>query len=147
MKIPREFPQFKDQKTLVLVTGKQVAKAYLAENGIIDKVFEFKIEKPKFSDNEGAFKSRGHGKTIRSGIAREENKDVILLDFLKLLDKELKKIGKGQYPKITDLFILCPDYHKAVIQKALPKILSSKLRKLIEGNYLKTNRTSILKLL
>ncbi len=147
MKIPRQFPQFKDEKTLVLVTGKQVAKAYMAENGVIDKVFEFKVDKPKFSDNEGAFKSSGHGKTIRSGSVREENKDVVLLEFLKLLDKELKQLGKGQYPKIIDLYVLCPDYHKSVIQKALPKALSSKLKKLIEGNYLKTNRTGILELL
>lgn len=53
MKIAQQFPQFKKERALIVVTGTQEAEFYIAADGVIEKIETFRIPRIKYSDKEG----------------------------------------------------------------------------------------------
>lgn len=53
MKIAQQFPQFKKERALMILTGTQEAEFYLAGDGSMEKVEMFRIPRIKYSDKEG----------------------------------------------------------------------------------------------
>lgn len=133
MKISKTLPQFKGESTLLTVTGKQEAVFYIAKDGIITKVSSFKIKTPKYSDREGFFATRGHGKTFVSGSVYESTKEKVRQIFLKVLKKHIKEIRVQHSIKKTALF--CPGY----LINDVMEVFSASFRKSIvfsfRGNY------------
>jgi hypothetical protein len=130
MKIPRQFQQFKDEPTLLLVAGRQTAVLYEAKDGILNKIDSFEIPKPRYSDREGEFRRRGRGVTVSSGVPKELRDDDIINDFLKELKKRLKPLSKPE-----KLIVFAPDKTRHKILDVLPKAWQQKVTKVIRGNY------------
>lgn len=53
MKIAQQFPQFKKERALLILTGTQDAEFYLASEGSMERIEMFRIPRMKFSDREG----------------------------------------------------------------------------------------------
>jgi len=140
MKIPRDLPQFKDETAFIIVAGKQNAVFYTAADATIEQVDAFKIPKPKYSDNEGGFETRGRGMLISSGSVRELQDADIIRDFLRELQLRFKKI-----PAFSRLYIFAPQQTKNKIQKVLPSEWKKKINAIIDGNYYFRHPTFILK--
>jgi len=132
MKISEKLPQF-SKKSLIIVTGGQAGKIYLAYNGEIEKLNEFKIDNPKYSDREGFFVRSGQGKTFGSGAVREENKHKITGEFLKQLKLSIEEIVSKN--KIEDFYLLSPDYIKNELYEILSSEIQSKIVLFTEGNF------------
>jgi hypothetical protein len=143
MLIPANLPTFNGEKALLIATGKQDAVFYLAQNGILKSIDSFLIETPKYSDREGHFKTRGAGKTIRSGAVYENKKGKVITDFIKEFQKRFGTISKKH--KIARLYIYSPSHMHTYIREALPKAFQNKITMEIEGNFFKTHPLTLLK--
>ncbi|HEU0085990.1 MAG TPA: hypothetical protein VFQ59_03485 [Candidatus Paceibacterota bacterium] len=130
MKIPSRFPQFKGETTIIIVSGQQNAVFYKVLNGIIERLDIFKIPRRHYSDNEGRFKVRGRGKTIRAGGTLEPKDDAVVNDFIREFKNRIKNI-----PEFARLYLLAPATTKNKIKSILPKSWQNKIQDVIEGNY------------
>src|SRR3989344_4949548 len=140
--IPKKFSQFNDDPALLVVVGKQEAIFYKAINGEITRLDLFKIPRPKYSDREGYFKIRSHGKEIRTGSDQEFRDDSIIMDFSKNLKKQLKMIIRKMH--FSEVYLFAPNYLKNVVMKVFRNIFSGKVAKYIEGNYFKFSPLDLL---
>lgn len=131
MKIPQKLSEFKNKKSLLLVSGKQEMVIYKIIDDEIIKESHFKIPNPSYSDNEGHFKVRSQGKVIRSGSVREVDDREIIVKFKNELIKNLKKIKKD----FDQVLISFPAKTKNEILDVLPQPIKEKLVKTIIGNY------------
>ncbi len=143
MLIPANLPTFNGEKALLVATGKQDAVFYLAQNGILKSIDSFIIETPKYSDREGHFKTRGMGKTIRSGAVYENKKEKVITDFIKEFQKRFGAISKKH--KLARLYVYSPSHMHTYIREALPKASQAKVTMEIEGNFFKTHPLTLLK--
>lgn len=133
MNISRDLPQFADEKALLIVTGKQEAEIYAVGDGVIEKIASFKLEKPVFSDHEGAYKIRARGGVVRSGSYEEVRKEKLLEDFIKELKKILKEALVNRSPDRVYLFT--PAYMVNRVRDALPANVQKILKRTIRGNF------------
>ncbi len=116
MKIKQELPQFKNKFAYILVSGKEHAIIYLANDGLIKKIDEIKIKKDKYSDREGHFKRSGGNKVISSGAVYEDvDKEKRLKEFTEEISNKFKRFKKIDY-------IYC--YYPAYMKNRLKKILN-----------------------
>ncbi len=74
MKITRDLPQFQNKKALIVVTGFHEADFYIVAMARMEKIGEFKLLYPHYSDKEGFFETAGHGKVLESGSVLEKDK-------------------------------------------------------------------------
>ena len=129
MQIKQELPQFKNQATLIITTGKQHAIIYLAKNGEIDKLNEIQIETPTYSDREGHFERRSKNLNIGSGsVYEDDTKEKIVKDFIKKIEEEIKK-----FKDIKQLYCFCPDYMKNYLKEVIDKNIDKS--KIFTGNH------------
>lgn len=133
MIISKDFPQFEGETALFIVTGRQEADFLKASSGAIEKVADFTIETPRYSDREGHFKMRGHGMTFASGAVYEAKKEKILQDFRREFKKTLKKVLADGSP--DRIYLYTPDYMVHEAQKLIPRSLNSVPCKIIQGNF------------
>lgn len=145
MKITRNLPQFAGRKALLVVTGLHEADFYIARSGEIQKIGDFRLLYPHYSDKEGFFESAGHGRVFESGSVLEIDKIEIRHRFLKEMDRMLDKIVVGE--DVTDIYILTPDYMKNELTKLLPKEDRKKIRYIFLGNYTHFHPFQILEIL
>ncbi len=145
MKITRDLPQFQNQKALIVVTGLHEADFYIAKNGRIEKIGEFKLLYPHYSDKEGFFETAGHGRVLESGSVLETNKVEIRHRFLKEMDKILDDIIKRK--GITDIYIFTPSTIKDELKKLLPKDDRKKIKHAFEGNFTKLHPFQLLSMI
>jgi hypothetical protein len=131
MKIPKEFPQFKDEKALIVVAGKQEALIYQAKDGVLERIDEIKVETPHYSDHEGEFRRRGKAGIQQSGASRELRDRDIIRDFI----HEMQRHIKGIPVDFSKLYIMVPETLKRIIPNALPTAWKQKVRRVITGNY------------
>lgn len=131
MKIPRQLPQFTDYPALLVVAGRQTAIFYRVAAGLLEKLDDFQIETPQYSDNEGQFRVRGKGMTMKSGAPRELERADIIRDFLREFKKRLQDLP-GDF---HELWLFAPPRTKNEIQAVLPVTWRSKLKRVIPGNY------------
>jgi hypothetical protein len=141
MKISKELPQFEGEKALVLVTGMEDAKIFVAENGKIEEVDSFKVEKPIYSDREGHFETRKGGKVIGSGSVYEQKDEETVKHFTKELEA---KLARFKNESITKVFLFSPGYVVSMIRRALPLSLIAKTEGVIKGNYLNSHPFDLL---
>lgn len=134
---------FVGETVLLVATGNQDAKFYLAHNGTIKTVDSFLIAKPRYSDREGYFKSTVQGKTIRSGAASEDHKERSRSVFTQEFRKRFITIAKKHQPE--KLYIFSPDHVRTHIKKSLPKAWHSKVTMEITGNHFKTHPTKLVR--
>ncbi len=133
MKISKKLPQFKNKRTLIVITGKQEGKFYLAYKGIIEKLTYFKFTKPKYSDREGHFVTKGGAGKYKTGSVYEPKKEKLRIELIKRLQEKLKTILKRR--KIDSIYIACPEYLKNRIKDAFPSSASKKIDLVIFGDY------------
>lgn len=128
MKIPKALPQFEDKVAFIVVAGKQNAVFYKVSDGEIDRLDAFKIPRPRYSDHEGEFKTRGG--VGSSGSIKELRDQDIIRDFLREFKRRIKAI-----PEFSSMYIFAPDQTKNKIKSALPAQWREKLSGLIVGNF------------
>lgn len=133
MKIPKDFPQFKNRNALIVVTGMHEADFYIAKNGGLEKIGDFKLLFPCYSDKEGFFEHAGHGRIFETGSVLEVDKIETRHRFLKETDKILDSIVMKK--DIADIYIFTPDFLKKELKGLLPKEDRKKVRFVVSGNY------------
>ncbi|MEX0672922.1 MAG: host attachment protein [Candidatus Paceibacterota bacterium] len=135
MKITEKLPQFENETALLVVTGKQDAVFYIAQNGEVNAVESFKVDKPKYTDLHGHFETRAHGKVTRAGSPYEPTdlSDDAVRQFLKELEEELKNVSR--HYALDSLYIFYPSHMKNRISEVLPPKLARKQQIAIEGNF------------
>ncbi|MEX0930334.1 MAG: host attachment protein [Candidatus Paceibacterota bacterium] len=144
MKISEKLPQFENETALLVVTGKQTAVFYIAKDGEIHQVNSFKVNKPKYTDLQGHFETRSHGKTTRAGSAFEptELSEDAVRNFLKELEEELKNVSR--HHTLDSLYVFCPAHVKNRIEKAIPSKLARKEQMVVEGNFFESHPFDLL---
>ena len=130
-----EYLLFETGHYLMIVAGKQDAVFYSIGDGFITRLRGFRIERPRYSDNEGRFDMRAGGKLLRTGSVRERHDEAILTDFI----HELKLHIHGMHGHYDGLYIFAPAQTKRRIPEALPDQLKRKIRCVVQGNYYHTN--------
>jgi protein required for attachment to host cells len=146
MKIKKELSLFKEKKSLIIVTGKQSAKIYLAENKQINLLEEIEIPtlSSQYSDREGHFKRSGRQKYyIASGSVYEAKKQHLFKKFSNQLSKKVSSLNNKEKPQ--ELYLFTPDYMKNEIKKNFNKLLKEKIVMEFEGNYLDDHVFDLLK--
>jgi hypothetical protein len=132
MQIPGKLPQFESERALLLVAGKQDAVLYEAREGRVEKLLDIRVPKPHYSDDEGHFKVRVGGKTIRSGSVKEIRDEDIIRDFLHALKEEIRPL---MHQEFTHLFLFAPAKTKNRIREELPHHWQQAIAEVIEGNF------------
>lgn len=133
MKISRNLPQFEGEKALIIVSGKQEARFFLAKDGIIEELESFQFEKPKYSDREGFFISRGKSGVYRSGAVYEFKKQRLVKELGNRLENGFADIIK--YNKVDSIYLLSPEYLENYVKKAVPPDYKKKIKFLLKGDY------------
>ena len=144
MKIPRDLPQFENDKAIFIVTGKQNAAFHLAHKGDLTELAEFNIETPSYSDKEGSSMNRGGGITFGFGWVLERNKPEETKDFLKQLEETSRKILAKQ--AATKIYLFSPQYILASAKETMKKIAGNKVEmRTFSGNYTRMHPLKLLK--
>jgi hypothetical protein len=133
MKISKNFPQFKNEKALIVVVGKQEGKFYFANEGIIENLDSFKFEKPKYSDREGHFTERGERGVYKRGAVYEPKKERIITELVNRLGENVKKLLAKNEADI--IYLTCPDYLKKRVKDSFPDSAKKKTEIILTGNY------------
>lgn len=136
MYIEKNLPQFQDQKTLLVVSGRQEALLYLAEGGEIWEEDKIYVEDPGYTDREGFFKSRSKtGGVMKAGsVYKEKISYHLAKEFLNQLQEKVKSIFYSRHPK--KIYIFCPDYIKKEMLKKIPKSIRQYTHIVKTGNYI-----------
>jgi hypothetical protein len=142
MNIPNTIPNFKNLHFLLFVAGKQELFVYEGKEGVIEEINHIKIKKPKYSDNEGHFKVRSEGKTIRSGSVRELDDEVVIGPFIKTSKEEFKKY---KVPGLDAIFLTAPSTTKNRLADVFSIQQKRKLKNVIEGNFCSDSPLQILR--
>lgn len=79
MNIAQQFPQFKKERALLILTGTQEAEFYLAGDGVMEKIEMFRIPRIRYSGNEGL--SVRTGKTGVTGGGSKSTKGQYQQEF------------------------------------------------------------------
>jgi hypothetical protein len=149
MQIPKELPQFDQENTLLIVTGRLQGLFYFVNQGKIKKIksFEFPNPKTQYTDEEGHFATRsGGGKRPGekvSGSVLEPKKQRLRQELYRKFQNNLKQIIKDH--KIERIYIFAPEFLLKQLKAEAKEILPNKLKKKIifsfAGNY--TNYTPL----
>jgi len=130
MKISRELPQFNDVETYIVVAGFQEAEFYRAFKGDIEKIYEFYIPAPKYSDREGFFEISGR-EFYGSGSVYEAKKQKIRDEFCQDFVREIKRLKLSSEKAV---FIFAPKYFLSFIGNEI-RGLRKNLKYAFPGNY------------
>lgn len=127
MKIAQQFPQFKKERALVILTGTQEAEFYLAGDGSMDKIEMFRIPRIKYSDKEGL--SVRTGKTGVTGGGSRSVKEQYQQDFT----AKFKATAKDVITRIKPTQIVIVSPIMGEIEQMLPvaskKAVNMRLKK------------------
>lgn len=146
MHIKQELPLFENKKSLLIVTGKSVAKFYLALDKEIELIEEFEMPKPstQYTDREGHFKRSGATEGyIGSGSVHEADKEHFANKFSSELAEKAGLLDKEKEPK--EIYLFTPDYMKNKIKEDLGASLKKKIVMEITGNYSENHIFDLLK--
>jgi len=145
MKIKKQLPQFDEHPALLIVLGGREGVFYFAKDGQIEQVGSSSVSVPKYSDNEGFFRTRGRGGMSISGSVREFDKNELQKKFANACVSTLKQIQKAHSFEETYLFV--PARLKNLIKEALPARVRKKIVKTKTGNHHEKHPFEILDLL
>lgn len=142
MQIPQKYPQFEDELTLIIVSGKQAGDLHLARDGKLETVGEIRIEKPQYSDREGHFKRRSKGKSLGSGSPVKQRDEKAKQDYLRQLQEGLKELR--QEADIASTILLAPSQHKEAVKQKLPTYIRNSITSETTGNFVGEHPKDIL---
>lgn len=142
MNISEKYPQFEDEKALLIITGKQDAEFYLAHKGVLEKIEGFEIPRIAYSDNEGFMKKGRLGMFMGAGYVREDKKRAMRYKFLNLLESYLKDVTKKHSP--ASVYLFCPAYVMQAVKAIIPYPLKEQPIKSFTGDYHKQHPFKIL---
>lgn len=104
MKIAQQFPQFKKERVVLIVTGTQEAEFYLAGDGSMEKVEMFRIPRIRYSGNEGL--AVRTGKTGVTGGGSKSTKEQYQKEFAAKFKATAKDVITRTVP--TQIAIISP---------------------------------------
>jgi len=104
MKIAQQFPQFKKERALLILTGTQEAEFYLAGDGLMEKVEMFRIPRIRYSGNEGL--AVRPGKTGVTGGSSKSTKEQYQQEFAAKFKTAIKQVAARTMP--TQITIISP---------------------------------------
>jgi hypothetical protein len=142
MQIPRQYPQFTETPTLILLCSRQHARCYRALDGQLEVFAHIDQEKPHYSDREGLFLTRGHGIVARAGAPLEDIDDQAREAFMLKLRHELAEILKSN--TFEQMYLFVPKHLKYFILNNIPQTYQRLIIEIFEGNYLKTKPLKLL---
>ncbi len=153
MQIPKQLPQFEQEKALLIVSGRLGMNFYLASKGKIKKLKSFRFPKPSkvYTDTEGFFVTRSGGGRRPgeriTGAVLEPKKQRLRQELYRKFKKHLNELIKKE--KINQLYLFVPDYLHTEMEGLLKDNLSNKMKKQIKltilGNYLKSQPLTLLR--
>ena len=133
MLIPQKLPQFETGAALIIATGTEEADFYLANEGEINKVDSFELEKDNYSDREDVGKvggAGGHG--YETGARFERMHKMQRINFLKEFKAHLKSATAGN--KLKSVYLFAPAEVYKELKAALPASLQKVMRRTEKGN-------------
>lgn len=134
MQLKKELPQFTDSPSLIITTGWQVAKFFLALNGGIELEKTIEIENPKYSDKDGRTqRSVGTSGTVRTGTPEEDNKDYVRKEFLKLFKSYL--VNRIKSNDLKSIYIFTPSQGLNELKEGMSNDLKDLIKGFYIGNY------------
>ncbi|MCR4279919.1 MAG: host attachment protein [Candidatus Komeilibacteria bacterium] len=142
MQISNKYPQFDKSSALLIVTGRQEAKIYLATKGTIEEIDNLKVSNPRYSDREGFFMNSGGGKTLGSGSVYEDHHEDVIKEFLKDLENDLVEMDNKHQPE--QYYLFTPDYMAKQVRDSLPNGAENKVKLVVQGNYVKEHPFTLL---
>lgn len=148
MRISQNLPQFNKEKALIIVASEKDAEFYIATNGSIIEIKEFRISRPKYTESEKRF--RAMVKNARSGVVRTESiyeiaKEKVEANFLREFKKTIKQII-SQY-KIDSLYIFSSTYTIGDVLKNLPASAQWGKKFVRKGNFHKKHPFKLLEMI
>lgn len=129
MHIPAPYDQYTNEKALFIISGSRSARLFAAHDGEINEIAHLDTPHPTYSDREGFFE---HGGSGASGAVREENKQEMTAQFLKLLSQHLSAASQESYQTVI---VCAPSYILPDVITAIPAPLANRIRTTIEGNF------------
>jgi hypothetical protein len=144
MRVPQNISQTIGAPAMLLVSSEQGAKFYFIENGKINELDSFVVEKPKYTDKEGSFQNKVPNAkgAVRGGAAKENLNEKALQDFRKRLKKHISDILKEH--SIPKVYLFCPEHLKNYVTESLPKVIKNKIAITYTGNFYKTHPSLLL---
>ncbi|MFO7807266.1 MAG: hypothetical protein R6V40_02470 [Candidatus Moraniibacteriota bacterium] len=146
MQISQELPQFNVRNSLILISAKHGLEIYKAHQGHIEKLKEFRIENPRYSDREGFFMSRSKNVgTIRTGSVGEISDEDIKRDFFQkwkglIKENDFKEITK----EVDDVYLFSPGNLITEFKDEMPSEVANKIAMEFQKNYLGAHPFKIL---
>lgn len=135
--------QFDQEKSLLVLTGEQSAKFYLAHQGTIEELSLMNILNPVYSDREGFF-GRMVGRTlISSGATYEQPKRYVHNKFTSKLKSTIKVIDEQQ--RIDTIYLFSPKFMLNEILHNLTNDMRNKIKWTISGNLLDKHPFELIK--
>jgi hypothetical protein len=137
MQISQNLPQFNVRKVLILVSSGHGTEIYKAHQGKIEKIKEFQIENPRYSDREGFFMSRSKNiGTIRAGSVGEIDDQEVKKEFFQkwrelVKESEIKKIMDWS----DDVYLFSPGSLITELKEELPSRVKDKIAMEFQKNY------------
>jgi hypothetical protein len=142
MKIPKEFPQFQNEKVLLLATGKESAAIYIASDGELTELRSFKLPPEKYTYPEARFEHRGHGAILGVGTVYEKHDEVRTQKFFKKLEEAMESLVEKNH--ISHLYLFAPTYFLKQVEKHLPKKWRQQIAKKFDGNFTRVKPLELL---
>ncbi len=129
-------PQFNIRQGLLIAASRQQAVFYEAFQGEMNEIGGFKIEKPRYSDDEGRFATRTKTPgNLGAGSVKEMDDKEIKRNFFNQFEEKLADIKEEKKEGIDDVYVFCPDYSITELISKLPEEFRKKLALEIEGNF------------
>lgn len=135
MNIKYPLLQFDGKTALIIVTGEQSAKLYLARDGKINLASSFKLFPPKYPDKEGFFKNGGKRKIYKSGAGFQKLELYLDEKFRKSIHNQVSQIISDQ--KVSEIYVFSPDHMIGFVLDSLPRRVCNDLKMCVYGNHLK----------
>ncbi len=128
-----------------MAAGSRSAEIYSAHEGEIEKIDSIKMEVPTYSDKEGFFTRSGKGMTFGSGSVLEENKQELILKFVKELGEKVER--SFQENSAENVYLFTPDHIKETILDNLSSEIRKEVVLTIEGNFVEEHPFDLLKMI
>lgn len=141
MKIRKELPQFTKENALLVATGEQSAKLYVAKNGVVEEIEPHTIFDPRYTDREGFFAEKMDAE-FSSGSVYEPKKLYIRTRFLHWLRYEINYFNRKN--KFTSIYLFSPRFMAKEIYAVLPNEVCDMIRFNIRGNLVEEHPFTLL---
>ena len=140
MQISTDYNAF-TQPTLIIVTSRQDAIVYLADNRDLEKILELHTKKPEYTDDEGHFGRSGNDRVFGQGSTEKEIDDIVYDEFKSDLAGAIDEIKE----EFEQVILFAPEQYKNSTKDSLPKSIQDKIKSIHGVNILHEHPTDILK--